>query len=64
MCKLQIDGIKLNQFRYKQRREILRKYKTRVSKGLLSQEDYLEIKEEIQKIESNMIFQFWNFKKK
>ncbi|HFE8665148.1 TPA: YiiX/YebB-like N1pC/P60 family cysteine hydrolase [Acinetobacter baumannii] len=64
MCKLQIDGIKLNQFRYKQRREILRSYKTRVSRGLLSQENYLEIKEEIQKIESNMNFQFWNFKKK
>ncbi|MFH4243067.1 hypothetical protein WAI99_23340, partial [Acinetobacter baumannii] len=52
MCKLQIDGIKLNQSRYKERRELLKTCREKVSKGLLSKEKYIEIEQHFEKLES------------
>lgn len=63
MCKLQIDGIKLNQSRYKERRELLKTCREKVSKGLLSKEKYIEIEQHFEKLESTMTFQFWNYQK-
>jgi hypothetical protein len=63
VCKLQIDGIKLNQTRYKERRELLKTYREKVNKGLLSKDKYEKIEQHIKEIESRMNFQFWNYQK-
>lgn len=61
ICKLQIDGVKLNQARFKERKEMLQALPTLASKSIITAEKAQNIKNEIKEIEKNMNFKFWNY---
>ena len=61
ICKLQIDGIKLNQARFQERRELLRKIPILVAQGKMTAEEARSVKNTVKEIEKKMNFHFWNY---
>ena len=61
ISKLQIDGLKLNQSRYEERRKYLQIAHQAYKKGAITQEKLGEVKRTVRQIEDQLNFKFWRY---